>query len=63
MPTVAEIIRKIKKETNCYFLRDGANHEIWYNPNTKRKFQIPRHQSKEVASGTVNKIYKDAGLR
>ena len=62
MATVSEIKRRIRKETNCYFLREGANHEIWYNPNTGEKFQIPRHPKQEVKTGTAQNIYKKAGI-
>ncbi|MCR5417796.1 MAG: type II toxin-antitoxin system HicA family toxin [Lachnospiraceae bacterium] len=63
MATVAEIVRRIKKYTRCYFIREGCNHEIWFNPDTGEEFQIPRHYSKEVKTGTANNIYKKAGLK
>lgn len=60
--TASEIKRKLSK-TKCYKIREGKNHEIWINPDTGKEFQIPRHSSKEVATGTANAILKDAGLR
>lgn len=33
MAKVSEIIREIKKQTNCYVLREGRNHEIWIDPD------------------------------
>ncbi len=63
MPKVSEIIKRIKKETNCYLAREGANHEIWHNPDTNTDFQIPRHHSKELPPGTENSILKAAGLK
>lgn len=62
MATVSEIKRRIRKETNCNFLREGANHEIWYNPDTGEKFQIPRHPGQEVKTGTALNIYRKAGI-
>ena len=62
MATAAEIKKKIRKYTSCYFLREGGNHEIWVNPVTGVKFQIPRHPSQEVKTGTAISIYKAAGL-
>jgi predicted RNA binding protein YcfA (HicA-like mRNA interferase family) len=62
MATASEIKRLILKKTNCHFFREGTNHEIWINPNTGKKFQIPRHPSKEVKTKTANNIYKAAGL-
>lgn len=62
MAKVSELVKKIKKQTNCYILREGSNHEIWLNPNTGKIFQIPRHYSKELPTGTANSILRDAGL-
>ena len=47
----SEAIRKLRK-VGCYFLEDGTNHAWWYSPTTKLKFQVPRHQSQELATGT-----------
>ncbi len=63
MATVGEIVKLIKKKTRCYLLREGCNHEIWINPDTGEEFQIPRHYSKELKTGTANSILKKAGLR
>ncbi len=63
MATVSEIVRKIRSNTNCYLLRQGSNHEIWKNPDTGVVFQIPRHYSQEVPTGTANSIYRCAGLK
>ena len=63
MSTASEIKRKIKKYTNCYLVREGANHEVWMNPDTGKEFTIPRHPSKEVPYGTEQSIYKQAGLK
>ena len=63
MPTVAEIVKKIKRKTHCYIIRQGSNHEIWYNPDTGVEFPIPRHYGKEIKTGTANSILRDAGLR
>ena len=63
MPTASELKKRIKKNTNCYFLREGSNHEIWVNPETGEEFQIPRHPSKEIKTGTANNILRSAGLR
>lgn len=36
----------------------------WYlHRNGKGQIPVPRHQSKEVATGTLNKILEDAGLK
>lgn len=43
-------------------VREGANHELWYSEITGKTFAVPRHK-KEIATGTANKILKDAGLK
>lgn len=63
MAKVSEIIKKIKKYTNCYILRHGGEHDVWINPDTGVTFTIPRHASQEVKIGTANSIYKSAGLK
>ena len=62
MAKVSEIVRIIKKHSHCYILREGGNHEIWLNPDTGKEFQIPRHYSKELPTGTANTILRDAGI-
>lgn len=63
MSTASELKKLIKKKTKCYCIREGSNHEIWKNPNTGEEFQIPRHPSKEVKTGTANSILRSAGLK
>lgn len=55
-------LKKVLKKNGCYLIREGANHEQWFSPKTGKTFSIGRHGSKEVASGTLKNIMKDAGL-
>lgn len=55
-----ELIKLLKKN-NCYLLRHGTNHDIWYSPITNRQFAVPRHKA-EVKTGTMKSIFKDAGI-
>ncbi|MDR1328078.1 MAG: type II toxin-antitoxin system HicA family toxin [Oscillospiraceae bacterium] len=59
---VGELTHLAKKH-GCRIKRHGADHDIWINPNTGGIAPIPRHQSKEVATGTANRIIKDLGLK
>ncbi len=54
---------KILKKAGCYKLRSGGSHDIWISPMTNKKFQVPRHGAKEVKTGLVNGILKDAGIK
>lgn len=39
----------------------GKRHDIYYSPITGKQFPVPRH-AKEIATGTLKSIRKDAGL-
>lgn len=56
-------LKKILKKNRCYIIRNGANHDVWYSPITDNFFLIPRHPAKEIKTGLLNKILKDAGLK
>jgi len=62
MPTGSELRRMLKK-AGCRKDSDGTNHEWWINPKTGQKFQVPRHKTQEVATGTLKQILKSAGLK
>lgn len=54
---------KLLKKNGFQIKRHGAEHDIWYNPKTQKETALPRHQSKELPTGTANKILKDMGLK
>ena len=56
-------LKKLLKKNGCKQIRDGDNHEIWYSPITKQQFPVPRHNSKELPTGTEKIIMKQAGLK
>jgi len=56
-------LTKLLKKAKCKLTQHGKEHDEWYSPITGKKFRVPRHQSKEMANGTVNRILKDAGLK
>lgn len=58
----SEMKRRLR-EVGCQLKREGANHEIWYSPITGKKFQVPRHDSQELPTGTAQSIMKQAGLK
>ena len=53
-------LRKILRANGCYVVREGTNHEIWFSPITGKKFPVPRHGAKEMATGIVNSILRSA---
>lgn len=56
-------LKRLLKKNGCYLDREGSRHEIWYSPITGKRFQLGRHNTEEVAAGTLNNIKKDAGLK
>jgi len=56
-------LTKLAKKNGCYIKRHGADHDIWINPKTGNTARIPRHQGKELATGTAHDIMKDLGLK
>ena len=46
-----ELIKKLKKN-QCYILRHGSRHDVWYSEITGKQFTVPRHKA-EVPTGTV----------
>lgn len=54
---------KLLKESGCYKLRSGANHDIWFSPITNKTITIPRHGAKEIKTSTAHGILKNAGIK
>jgi predicted RNA binding protein YcfA (HicA-like mRNA interferase family) len=59
---VSELTRLAKKR-GCYIERTGREHDIWINPKTGRTSPIPRHKSKELATGTAESIMKELDIK
>lgn len=56
-------LTKMLKKAGCYAIEHGKEHDAWYSPLTGKTFRVPRHGSKEIATGTAYRIMKDAGLK
>jgi predicted RNA binding protein YcfA (HicA-like mRNA interferase family) len=54
---------RLAKKNGCELVRHGAKHDIWRNLSTGNEEQIPRHQSKELPTGTAERIKKGLGLK
>lgn len=50
-----------KLEEDGWYLVRSNKHRIYRHPTKKGQLTVPFH-SKEVATGTANRILKDAGL-
>ena len=58
----SELVRRLK-DAGCRLESPGAGHDRWYSPITDSFFYVPRHQSKEVPTGTLRQLLKEAGLK
>lgn len=56
-------LTKILRKGGCQFVEHRGEHDLWYSPTTGKEFMVPRHPSKEIPTGTANKIKRDAGLK
>ena len=59
---VSELVKLLKKN-DCYLVEHGKEHDKWHSNIAGKNFMIPRYGSKEIATGTANRILKDAGLK
>ncbi|MCD6232792.1 type II toxin-antitoxin system HicA family toxin [bacterium] len=55
-----DLIKHLTKK-GCIFIREGANHSVFFNPLTKRISTVPRHR--EIDNHLAEKICKDLGVR
>lgn len=62
MPMTAKEMEKLLLSNGFIFQRQKGSHRIFYNPDTKRTAVVPMH-SKDLKTGTEQKVLKDAGLK
>jgi predicted RNA binding protein YcfA (HicA-like mRNA interferase family) len=57
----SELKRKVTKQ-GWYFVRHGSKHDLYGHKDCPGVLiPIPRHEAKEVPTGTANNILKQAG--
>lgn len=54
---------KLLKQNGCQFVGSRKKHDMWYSPHSDSVVMIPRHGAKEVPSGTLDGMLKQAGLK
>jgi len=55
-----DVIKKLPKHGFVFRRSTGGSHEVWWNEETKKTCIVPHH--KEVKSGTLKSILKQAGI-
>jgi len=56
-------IKKILKQSGCYKVGEGGNHEEWFSPITNQPFPVGRHGNEDVKKRTYYAILKQAGIK
>ena len=60
--TPTQVIRKLKTAGFVFDRQAKGSHEIWYNPETKRRTVIPNHPGKDISKKTLRAIISQSGL-
>lgn len=60
--TSRDVIKGLKRAGFEFDRQAKGSHEIWYNPDTKRRTTIPNHPGLEIKKGTLKAILEQAGL-
>lgn len=55
-------LKRLLRRNGCFLVRQGTSHEIWESPITNERFSVPRHDSQEIRTGTLENIKKQAGI-
>ena len=51
-------LKRLLRRNGCFLVRQGTSHEIWEPPITNERFSVPRHDSQEIRTGTLENIKK-----
>jgi predicted RNA binding protein YcfA (HicA-like mRNA interferase family) len=60
--TPIQVIRKLKNAGFVFDRQAKGSHEIWYNPETKKRAVIPNHPGKDIPKKTLRSIISQSGL-
>jgi len=58
----SDVIRKLRKAGFVFDRHAKGSHEIWYNPDSRRRTVIPNHPGKDIPKGTLHAIIQQAGF-
>ncbi len=56
-----DVVRKLRRAGFIFDRNAKGSHEIWFNPETRRRTTIPNHPG-DLPEGTVRAIVRQAGL-
>ncbi len=58
----SDVIRKLRKAGFVFDRHAKGSHEIWYNPDSRRRTVIPNHPGKDIPKGTLRAIIQQTGF-
>ncbi len=58
----SDVIRKLRKAGFVFDRHAKGSHEIWYNPDSRRRTVVPNHPGKDIPKGTLRAIIQQAGF-
>ena len=56
------VIRKLRKAGFVFDRHAKGSHEIWYNPDSRKRTVVPNHPGKDIPKGTLRAIIQQAGF-
>lgn len=59
--TYPEVIRRLRAAGFVFDRQAKGSHELWYNPQTKRRTTVPNHPG-DLPRSTLRAIIREAGL-
>ena len=60
--TAREVVRILRSAGFVFDRQAKGSHEIWYNPETRRRVTVPNHPGRPIARGTLMAIIRESGL-
>lgn len=59
--TYREVIGRLRRAGFVFDRQAKGSHEIWYNPETRRRTTVPNHPG-AIPRGTLRAIIRESGL-
>ena len=57
-----DFIKVIRDKGFVFDRQAKGSHEVWFNPQTRKRVIVPNHGSKDIPKPTLNKMIKQSGL-
>jgi predicted RNA binding protein YcfA (HicA-like mRNA interferase family) len=58
----SDVLRTLRKAGFVFDRHAKGSHEIWYNPDSRKRTVVPNHPGKDISKGTLRAIIQQAGF-